>query len=408
VEINDPHEAGVWDKEVYRPRLYTDSIPSDLELLEDFVFVPVLAIRRQRVGDEERYHEDPAVVDLAVMFSDQDGNAVLPSDDPDHNTDGEEEEDGFSLLSKSPWVAVSRTNRKKQLQVDSNRFIKGGPTILVRRNIAVGFADAAFATRVLDRFPFRNYKGLPLPAEELPMFCYPTGCRLFRACFSDAPLPQYYGFVLKNERGDSIYVSCVSFMEKLTSSKVEQLATMSEKRSRTSIPHMLFCDKRRGYRHRAVANSSLHSRAESLESDLHYRSLSDTLSTDSGDAAFLLTGFDEMTTFENKTICLIGRYPFWTAFRRFLSHLHILSGSSSDIPLERCISHLLLTVPLPKAGGPNIIVPLPALNGPMILSRPAEKDLPLVDLPFHRLLACLDVSAMVTIVLSFLVLERKV
>ena len=38
----------------------------------------------------------------------------------------------------------------------------------------------------------------------------------------------------------------------------------------------------------------------------------------------ILTGFDEMMTFELKTICLISRYPFWSAFRRFLSHLHIL------------------------------------------------------------------------------------
>ena len=121
-----------------------------------------------------------------------------------------------------------------------------------------------------------------------------------------------------------------------------------------------------------------------------------------------LTGFGDMTTFENKTICLISRYPFWTAFRRFLSHLHILSGSSSDLPLERCISHLLLSVPVPKAGGPCVIVPLPALNGPMVLSMPPAKDFPLLDLPFQSLLACLDVPTIVTVVLGFLALERKV
>jgi|AntRauTorckE5430_2_1112549.scaffolds.fasta_scaffold07799_4 polyferredoxin len=44
----------------------------------------------------------------------------------------------------------------------------------------------------------------------------------------------------------------------------------------------------------------------------------------------LLTGLDEVMTFENKTICLIGRYPFWSAFWQFLSNLHIFSGSSSD------------------------------------------------------------------------------
>jgi hypothetical protein len=116
------------------------------------------------------------------------------------------------------------------------------PAMLVRKNLPSGFADVAFATRVLGRFPFRNYKGLPLPEEELPMFCYPTGCRLHRAEFSNAPLPQYYGFVVKNERGDSIYVSCVSFMEPLTSDKMDQLSQMSYRRMKTSLPHRRFCE----------------------------------------------------------------------------------------------------------------------------------------------------------------------
>jgi hypothetical protein len=124
------------------------------------------------------------------------------------------------------------------------------------------------------------------------------------------------------------------------------------------------------------------------------------------DSSFLLMAFDDMTTFENKTICIISRYPFWTAFRKFLSHLHIISGSLSELPLERWISHLLLSVPLPKPGG-NVLVPLPALNEPMVLSMPTEKDFPLVDLPYHRLFACLDCKMIVTIVVGLLALEKK-
>jgi len=84
-----------------------------------------------------------------------------------------------------------------------------------------------------------------------------------------------------------------------------------------------------------------------------------------------------------------------------------MSSSPSDLPVERCISHLLLKVPLPKPGGPAVLVPLPALNCPMILSNPPGKDLPLVDLPFQRLFACLDVPTIVTIVVGLLSLERK-
>lgn len=81
----------------------------------------------------------------------------------------------------------------------------GMPVVLLHRNAPQGFANALFATSVLDRFPSKNYKGLPCPEEELPMFCYPTGCRLRRCPFKDAPLAKCYGFVVKNERGDSIH-----------------------------------------------------------------------------------------------------------------------------------------------------------------------------------------------------------
>ena len=357
-----------------------------------FHYIPVLAIRRQRVGEEERYHEDPAIVDLSVTFMDHKGAPVLPHDAPsmdDVVMDEPEDDDGgtFRLLGKTNWT-LGHDNHKESSSKNNGGKQFGSPMIIARRNLPFGFADVAFATKVQGRFPFRNYKSLPLPEEELPMFCYPTGCRLYRARFSDAPVAQYYGFVVKNERGDSIYVSCVSFMEPLTPQKEYQLSVMSEKRKHTSLPHRRYCERRQCCK--AVDDSSFES-SSSTEVDSN----------------FLLTAFDAMTTFENKTICLVSRFPFWTAFRKFLLHMHILSGSSSDLPLERYISHLLLSVPLPKPGGPNVLVPLPALSEPMVLSMPPEKDFPLVDLPYQRVFACLDIRTIVTIVLSLLALERK-
>lgn len=374
-------------QEMIKPRVIRQ-IPKEMD--EEYMYIPILAVRRQRIGDEERYHEDAAIVDLAITFSDGKGPVMPDETILDFDEMVEEEEGVVSLLGKSEWIPTEM--RPQDDRAPRPRL--GSTALLVKRNIPLGFCDAAFCTRVLDRFPHKNYKGLPLPEEELPMFCYPTGCRLHRARFSDAPLAQYYGFVVKNERGDSIYVSCVSFMEPLTKQKKDQLTTMSEKRRRVSLPHKRFGD-RRLRQHRSEG-------AYSAVSEL--RNNSDI----SDDSNFLLTGFEEMTTFQNKTICLVSRNPFWTAFRRFLSHLHVLAGSSSDLPLERCISHLLLTVPIPKPGGPSILIPLPTLNAPMVLALPPMKDLPLVDLPFERLVACLDVPTIVTVVLGFLALERKV
>jgi len=383
----------------YIPRILSEPLPTFAHMVssEDYCFIPVLAIRRQRVGDEQRYLEDPAIVELAVTFDDGSGIPVMPRvlegfDDED------DDECHVNILGRSEWLPSSINTSLREGDSRPSSLALGSPIILVKRNNPIGFADAAFATRVLDRFPVKNYKDLPLPEEELPMFCYPTGCRLHRARYCDAPLPQYYGFVVKNERGHSIYVSCVSFMEPLTSAKIDQLAAISQRRRRVSLPHRRFCQRKE----RSKAISTI-----SAKHPAAFTRFTDHWENDDDDDDELLTGFDDMVTFENKTICLISRHPFWTAFRRFLSHLHILSGSSSDLPLERCISHLLLTVPLPKPGGPCVMVPLPALNGQMVLSFPPTKDLPLVDLPYHRLLACLDVPTIVTIVLGFLALERK-
>jgi DENN (AEX-3) domain/dDENN domain len=180
-------------------------------------------------------------------------------------------------------------------------------------------------------------------------------------------------------------------MERITKEKVEYLNEISHRRNRVSIPHRIFSRRHSNQRFASTVN---------------YHDINHTVKLN-GNEDSLLQGFDDMTTFENKTICLISRYPFWTAFRRFLSNLHTMSSSPSTLPVERYISHLLLCVALPKPGGPSIIVPLPALCYPMVLSLPPNKDFPLVDLPFQTLFACLDVPTVVTMVIGMLALERK-
>jgi hypothetical protein len=170
-------------------------------------------------------------------------------------------------------------------------------------------------------------------------------------------------------------------MEPLTKRRRKHLDLLSRKRRETSLAHRAYCENK------TLAGGK------------------------GGDDMFgesCLVGFDDIIAFENKTICLLGRYPYWTQFMRFLTHLHLLSGSSSDIPLERNISHLLLSVPMPKPGGQCVLVPFSTMNEPMALVMPPLKDLPLVDLSYARLFSALDVPTVVTIVLGFLCLERKV
>eukprot|EP00986_Skeletonema_menzelii_P013803 scaffold8428_cov151-Skeletonema_menzelii.AAC.1 len=349
------------------------------------VYIPILAVRRQRVGEDERFNEDAGVVDVKLSYFDS--NGVVPEEDKkDGNEDDDDDDfDDFgesttmmhhqvhkNILKMSEWgVSLSYLN-----DVPEQPLNRGLPQILLRRNRPNGFADLPFQARVLDRFPSKDYRGMPFPEEELPLFCYPGGSYLVRKKLKDLPLPKCFGFVVKNERGDSIYVSCLSFLEPLTMIRKGELDLYSKCRQGTSLPHRVYCQQKKERSHYDFDNC--------------------------------LLAFDDVVTYECKTICLVGRYPYWTEFRRFLSHLHLLSGSSCDIPLERHISHLLLSVPVPKHGGQCVLVPLSTMNEPMALVLPPLKDLPLVDLSYQRLFSALDVPTVVTVVLGFLCLEKKV
>ena len=376
-------------------KLYSQP-PSEYLQNHEMLILPVLAIRRQKISDNERFNEDSAICDLSLTFRYSDvGISFMEKKDlrpivPGYSDDDEEEnDDKLSFLKKTEWQTIGKIRNRMNV-----------PILIVRKNDPVGFADIPFEASVQDRFPSCDYKGLPMPVEELPLFCYPQGCRLLRTRLSDIPLPSSYGFVLKNiERGDSIYVSCVSFYEPITKEKIEQLNAFSRIWRRTSLAHAKFCQNEEMNNHIQANSAADIDDHNLLFTQLHIHDTNDDI----------LMGFDETVTLENKVICIISRYPYWRVFRRFLGNLHSHSISgSSDLPLERIISHFLLTVPLPIPGGPIIQVPISSSNTKLSFSMPNSKDLPLLDLSFTPLFACMDIPTIVVVVIGFLALERKV
>jgi hypothetical protein len=209
------HETGI-SLETLMPMIVKEnSLPGSFDLSErrrcKYEYIPLLLIRRQKVGNEERYHEDPSIVDLGITFIGLDGNPVMPVDEEE---DDEEQKNSLDpVLGMSSWMTAMCSEKIQESSENCNAenytndisVIFGTPRIIQRRNLPLGFLDTPFATRVLDRFPKKDYQGVPLPEEELPMFCYPTGCKLLRSKYQDAPLPEHYGFVVKNERGDNVY-----------------------------------------------------------------------------------------------------------------------------------------------------------------------------------------------------------
>ncbi len=146
---------------------------------ESCIYVPIVAVRRQRTGEEERFHEDPGIIDIALTLSNTDGTYAVPEDDDYDEFDDNNEDEVDEILGKSKWTASRllhsfHSNRcyDEEERGEAERILSNLPTLIFQRNLPNGFLDTPFATSVLDRFPSNNYPGAPLPEEELPMFCY--------------------------------------------------------------------------------------------------------------------------------------------------------------------------------------------------------------------------------------------
>jgi hypothetical protein len=172
--------------------------------------------------------------------------------------------------------------------------------------------------------------------EELPLFCYPRGSRITRRKRHEIPIPECYAFVVKNERGDEVHVSSLSFEEPLAQIKWEQLQNWSRRRQRTCMSHRLYWDQQRDRDERQQQQDDDYGHGQQQQmrsSNEQQREAGPVMSSSSS-----FQPYDEWMAMEQKTICIISRYPFVTAFRRYLRHLHLVSTSYSKIPLERYIS----------------------------------------------------------------------
>ena len=202
------HELTHSDPDSFMPKIVSeDTLPGTFDSVgtgEIYEYIPIIATRRQRVGEEERFREDPGLVEIGISHTARKGNLIMPLEEEDD--DENDDDEGRSMLSKTKWSTSSYVLECSQVVEEGDSLAQfGKPFFIYKQNRPLGFLDTPFAARLLDRFPKKNYEGVPLPEEELPMFCYPTGCRLHRETYQDTPLPEHYGFVVKNERGDSIY-----------------------------------------------------------------------------------------------------------------------------------------------------------------------------------------------------------
>ncbi|CAB4030129.1 C-myc promoter-binding -like, partial, partial [Paramuricea clavata] len=89
--------------------------------------------------------------------------------------------------------------------------------------------------------------------------------------------------------------------------------------------------------------------------------------------------------YSNKCICVLSHWPFFEAFKKFLSSLYRISVSTQPIPLERYISHFMLNVPFPSPQRPRILVQM-NLYEPFEICQRYFTSLPVSGASFSALL----------------------
>ncbi|TMS38632.1 hypothetical protein L596_005312 [Steinernema carpocapsae] len=244
-----------------------------------------------------------------------------------------------------------------------NRGMVGSDVYLCYKKSQGSSKRIAYNAAILDRFP--NDVAFPL-TEHVPMFCLPMGAVI--ECWPEKCQPpdrNFSTFVLTDHVGTKFYGASVSFYEKfkgkLTDDQLDKLELGGDVRGQGAVDD----------------------------------------STPTNDPA------DEMSFHVSKSVCIISRYPFFSAFKRFLFHIYrmSLSGGSYSIPIERYISHLMYEVPFPIARRPRVLMQLG--NETVCFESHDDSQLPLSGAAFFDTLKVLGPENLMYLMLLAL-LEQKI
>ncbi|XP_031441222.1 DENN domain-containing protein 4C [Clupea harengus] len=213
----------------------------------------------------------------------------------------------------------------------------------------------AYKAGLIFRYPEDDYESFPL-SESVPLFCLPMGAKI--ECWAPNtpyPLPVFSTFVLTISSGEKVYGAAIQFYEPYP---VDQLS----ERQKQQLGLLTAVEKK------------------------------------------LITDRPVNT---NKCICLLSRWPFFEAFRKFLLFLYKLSVSGPHpLPIEKHISHFMHNVSFPSPQRPRILVQL-SPHDTLILSQPVCTPLPLSGADYRTLLMNLGSENCATL-LHFVLMESKI
>ncbi|XP_030045645.1 LOW QUALITY PROTEIN: C-myc promoter-binding protein [Microcaecilia unicolor] len=213
----------------------------------------------------------------------------------------------------------------------------------------------SYKAGLICRYPEEDYESFPLP-QSVPLFCLPMGATIEGwPSNSKYPLPVFSTFVLTGASAEKVYGAAVQFYEPYPEENL------------TEKQQSLLCLK---------------------PSDDGKMNISKSIHV-------------------NKCICLLSHWPFFDAFKKFLTFLYRYSISGPHVlPIEKHISHFMHNVPFPSPQRPRILVQL-SPHDKVILSQPVSSPLPLSGGKFSTLLQNLGPENAVTL-LVLAVTEHKI
>ncbi|KAJ6662861.1 hypothetical protein lerEdw1_011065 [Lerista edwardsae] len=196
-----------------------------------------------------------------------------------------------------------------------NNSMWGSAVYLCYKKSVAKTNTISYKAGLICRYPEDDYDSFPLP-ESVPLFCLPMGATI--ECWpsnSKYPLPVFSTFVLTGASAEKIYGAAIQFYETYSEENLTE-----KQRSQLGIA-----------------------------------------TTPDGKSA------SSKTVQTNKCICLLSHWPFFDAFKKFLTFLYRYSISGPHVlPIEKHISHFMHKVPFPSPQRPRILVQMahiPKING---------------------------------------------
>ncbi|XP_019856639.1 PREDICTED: C-myc promoter-binding protein-like isoform X2 [Amphimedon queenslandica] len=230
--------------------------------------------------------------------------------------------------------------------LQSKGFLSSGIRICYKSSL-IATQSLSYTAEILSRYPTADYPQFPLP-ESVPLFCLPFGVSVEAwERHASFPLPAFSTFALTSATGQCMYGACIVFYEKIP-------------RSFTFLS-----------------------------------SMKKTLGVEENEALHV-----------SKCICLLSHWPFFSAFKSFLSALYRLSISKNiQLPLERYVANLMFHVPFPSVERPRVLL----LIGPetIVFSLPVQTPLPMGISAHWTLLSCLDADDCILLI-HLILLEQKI